>query len=181
MNERRSKGGKTWLAPVAFILLFALLFAGLMVIVASFDRVGDARAKLIEAGVKLEDLTAFHGFWMARAHEFSGTLESIAPLLEAADIGGLDLHGTQVSDLTPLAGLSKLTELWLGNTQAKDLAPLAGLSKLTELDLSFTQVSDLTPLTGLSALTELSLHESQVSDDNPILKQLRNRGVNIIE
>ena len=48
-----------------------------------------------------------------------------------------------------------ITELNLSVTDLTDLTPLAGLSGLQSLDLSSTQVSDLTPLAGLSGLKEL--------------------------
>ncbi|MGQ0611784.1 MAG: leucine-rich repeat domain-containing protein [Paracoccaceae bacterium] len=60
--------------------------------------------------------------------------------------------GTQVSDITALAGLGALTSLYLGDTQVSDIPALAGLTALTRLDLDHTQVLDLRPLRGLHAL-----------------------------
>ena len=57
----------------------------------------------------------------------------------------LDLSGTQVADLAPLAGLTGLQRLGLSGTQVADLAPLAGLTGLQRLDLAGTQVADLRP------------------------------------
>ena len=48
---------------------------------------------------------------------------------------------TQVSDLSPLAGLNNLEGLNLNGTQVGDLSPLAGLNNLTSLRLDSTQVS----------------------------------------
>ena len=81
---------------------------------------------------------------------------------------GLDLSSTQVSDLTPLAGLSNLRHLYLSSTQVSDLTPLAGLSNLQHLYLSSIQVSDLTPLARLSNLQHLGLRNTQVSDLTPL-------------
>jgi GTPase SAR1 family protein len=58
----------------------------------------------------------------------------------------LDISDTQVSDLSPLAGLEPLERLLAPGTQVSDLSPLKGLWRLRELDLSATQVSDLAPL-----------------------------------
>ena len=46
----------------------------------------------------------------------------------------LNLRGTQVSDLAPLARLSALQSLDIDGTQVSDLAPLAGLSALRMLN-----------------------------------------------
>ena len=56
---------------------------------------------------------------------------------------------SDVSDLTPLVGLSNLERLDLTATRTADLTPLAGLSKLKELDLTLTHVVSLKPLAGL--------------------------------
>ena len=42
----------------------------------------------------------------------------------------LDLGGTQVADVTPLAALTSLTTLYLWNTQVADVTPLAALTSL---------------------------------------------------
>ena len=63
----------------------------------------------------------------------------------------LNLSGTMVTDLGPLARLTSLTWLNLGGTQVTDVGPLAGLTKLKTLSLQGTQVTDLAPLAGLQA------------------------------
>jgi Leucine-rich repeat (LRR) protein len=55
--------------------------------------------------------------------------------------GVLDLSGTDISDLAPLAGLTGLHVLYLSGTKVSDLAPLAGLTGLQSLHLSRTKVS----------------------------------------
>jgi hypothetical protein len=78
--------------------------------------------------------------------------------------GVLDLYGTGVSDLTPLAGLTGLHTLHLSRTDVSDLAPLAALTGLQSLYLYGTGVSDLTPLAGLTGLHTLHLSDTSVSD-----------------
>jgi hypothetical protein len=82
----------------------------------------------------------------------------------------LDLSHTQVSDLTPLAGLVRLKALNLSHTQVSDLTPLAGLTGLENLWLHYTQVSDITPLAGLVRLKVLYLYHTQVSDLTPLAR-----------
>jgi internalin A len=87
----------------------------------------------------------------------------------------LDCSSTQVSDLSPLAGLTCLTTLNCSKTQVSDLSPLAGLTSLSVLDCSQTAVSDLSPLKGLASLAELNCEETRVTVLSPLaeLKSLR--------
>ena len=84
------------------------------------------------------------------------------------EVSGVDLHGTQVSDLTPLAKLTSLQYLYVWDTQVSDLTPLAGLQKLERLYVDATEVSDLTPLARLTTLRKLVLNDTQVSDLTPL-------------
>ena len=88
---------------------------------------------------------------------------------------GLELDGTKLDDLSPLAGLTELQELYLGDTQVRDLSPLAGLTKLHRLFLNNTQIRDLSPLAGLTKLERLNLSDTQVQDLSPLagLTELR--------
>jgi hypothetical protein len=76
----------------------------------------------------------------------------------------LSLYWNQISDLTPLAGLTTLYSLDLHNNQVTDLTPLTGLTNLQDLRLSGNQISDLSQLAGLTKLYYLSLSGNRVSD-----------------
>jgi|SRR5690606_21826770 len=80
-------------------------------------------------------------------------------------IGGkivaMDLRGTPVMDLSPLADLP-LRQLFLEETQVSDLSPLAGMP-LEQLYIADTQVTDLSPLAGMS-LQELNLVGTPIED-----------------
>lgn len=80
----------------------------------------------------------------------------------------LDLDGSQISDLRPLASLTMLERLHLSSTQVSDIEPLANLAALQCLDLDDTQVSDLSPLANLTALSWLNLVATPVSDIGPL-------------
>lgn len=80
----------------------------------------------------------------------------------------LDLSGTKIDALDPVAGLVGLEWLWLNRTAVSDLAPLAGLTGLTQLHLNRTGVSDLTPLADLTGLLRLVLDGTGVSDLAPL-------------
>ena len=53
----------------------------------------------------------------------------------------LDLNGTRVVDLTPIAGLPRLEKLDLRETRVTDLGPLSALPTLRRLDLGGTNLS----------------------------------------
>jgi hypothetical protein len=100
---------------------------------------------------------------------------ALAKIKEAkeSDATKLDLRDLQISDLTPLKGLTNLETLWLYKNQISDLSPLKGLTNLKSLDLERNQISDLSPLAGLTNLKWLDLKRNQISDLIP-LAGLRN-------
>ena len=99
----------------------------------------------------------------------SGTkVSDIAPLADLRELEWLDLDGTRVSDLTPIANLASLEWLSLDGTKFSDLTPIANLASLKRLSLEGTEVSDLAPLENLAALEWLDLDGTRVSDLTPI-------------
>jgi hypothetical protein len=88
-------------------------------------------------------------------------VNDLAPLAGLAQLQELHLDGcTGIADLAPLAGLAQLWYLRLnGCPGVADIAPLAGLGQLLGLDLSgCTSVTDLAPLAGVAKLLKLNLH-----------------------
>ncbi|MCG9895570.1 MAG: hypothetical protein MH204_08860, partial [Fimbriimonadaceae bacterium] len=87
----------------------------------------------------------------------------------------LFLWGSDVSDISPLAGLTDLRDLNLPGTKVSDVSALAGLTGLEELGLWDTQVADLSPLKELTALAHLSLRSTPISEIGALalLKGLR--------
>lgn len=72
-----------------------------------------------------------------------------------------------VTDLTPLAGLTKLTDLNIQNNRISDLSPLANLTNLKALHASFNHISDFRPLQGLTGLT-ISYGNQVIIRDKPV-------------
>lgn len=88
----------------------------------------------------------------------------------------LNLAATEVVDLEPLKGLTKLQTLDLsGDAGVSDLEPLKGLTALQSLNLTLTQVADLEPLKGLTKLQSLDLAGTSVANLEPLkgLTELR--------
>ena len=73
-------------------------------------------------------------------------------------------HAHQLIHLQRFPGLRLLS---VSQTDISDLSPLAGLSALQSLDCSETQVSDLGPLAGLSALQSLDCSEDPGERSGP--------------
>ena len=76
----------------------------------------------------------------------------------------LDASNNELTDVTPLAGLTNLTWLDLSHNQLTDVTALAALTQLTKLDVSRNQVTDAHPLAGLSELTTLKLNDNRLTD-----------------
>jgi hypothetical protein len=91
-------------------------------------------------------------------------LTDISAVAGLTKLTSLDLSVTRVSDLSALSGLSELTSLDLNRTLVSDLSELSGLLGLISLDLNSTLVSDLSALSGLFELTSLDLSFTRVSD-----------------
>ena len=98
----------------------------------------------------------------------SNNISDLTPLAGLTNLTRLTLTNTGVSDLTPLAGLTNLTRLSLGDNSIADLMPLAGLANLTRLSLGDNSIADLTPLAGLTNLTDLWLWDNGFSDLTPL-------------
>lgn len=96
-----------------------------------------------------------------------------APKLIIKDISGIETltglrtvaisHG-EISDLTPLAKLEKLTVLRLDYQNIDNIDALTGLTQLKVLSLQENKVSDPSPLAGMEQLEQLSLISNQICD-----------------
>ena len=74
-----------------------------------------------------------------------------------------------ISDVSALVGLTNLTALWVNGNSISDISPLAGLTKLTRLGLSSNSISDISALAGLTNLTLLKLDNNSISDLSPLV------------
>ncbi len=90
------------------------------------------------------------------------------------DIYNYSQDAVSVTDLTPLAGLTKLQELSIP-AEVKSLAPLAGLTELRSLNLetrnrngSYYPLTDISALSGMTKLASLSMGLGDVKDLSPI-------------
>lgn len=84
------------------------------------------------------------------------------------NLKSLDIVGTLIVDITPLANLTTLITLDLSDTMVEDIAPLANLSVLSHLYLRSTPVWDIEPLANLPTLSHLNLEDTEVEDVAPL-------------
>ncbi|MBC1908167.1 LPXTG cell wall anchor domain-containing protein [Listeria innocua] len=80
----------------------------------------------------------------------------------------LIMEGNGVSDLSPIANLSKLRMLRIPGNQISDISALRNLSTLRDLNLSSNLISDISALENLRVIDELYLNNNQISDLSPI-------------
>ncbi|MFN3529282.1 MAG: hypothetical protein ACK417_05115 [Bacteroidia bacterium] len=87
-------------------------------------------------------------------------ISSLEGLGAATELSYLRFGGTQVSDLTPIAGLRKVKYLRLNNTPVTSLAPLAQWTSLTYFNInSVTGITDISPIAGNTSLQEIIMRD----------------------
>jgi eukaryotic-like serine/threonine-protein kinase len=134
-----------------------------------------------------EDEKLLVEYWLERLKDLPVSAER--PLKERLSVRedgrlALDLSGTKVIDLSPLAG-APLGELDVSDSgELTDLAPLRGLN-LVELNISGTAVTDLAALRKMYGLRKLNLADSKVTDLTPLnalrLDDLNLKGTHIFD
>ncbi|MGP6087813.1 leucine-rich repeat domain-containing protein [Antarctobacter jejuensis] len=106
--------------------------------------------------------------WMTWLDLEGTQIADLQPLAPLTQIEKLDLRMTRVTDLSPLSGMRRLRNLYLEGSPVADLSPLAGLTRLKDLWLNGTKVTDLSPLASCKGLQTLSLRRTEVTDLSPL-------------
>ena len=88
---------------------------------------------------------------------FTNAVTDISPLANLTKLVDLNIHTQDISDLTPLSRLTALEELRLAGNSFTDISPLRGLTSLQYLELTGNDLTDITPLSGLTNLMQLDL------------------------
>lgn len=89
-------------------------------------------------------------------------IKSLSGLEKCTNLVLLDVHGNEVADITPLAGLKNLQSLDLSANAVKDIKPLTELVKLQYVQLEDNQVEDIAACKGLKKLSALYLSRNKV-------------------
>jgi len=113
------------------------------------------------------DIAGLHNLFLI---EIEHGIRSLKGLEYAVNLRVLVIDSSEVSDLTPLAGLENLVSLSVVRSEVSDLTPLAGLENLRVLKLYRNRISDIAPLAGLINLEVLTLQQNQIEDVTPLLR-----------
>ncbi len=127
-------------------------------------------AVALSVNEKPEHLTEAHLLACAEIDLYGTGITDLTPIAGLTELRVLGLVDTGVVDLNPVAGLAKLQQLKLNGTGVVDLAPIAGLKQLSRLFLDGTSVADLTPVVGLTELEWLFLMSTDIQDVTPVAK-----------
>ena len=94
----------------------------------------------------------------------------------------LSAFNAGISNLTGLEAAINLRSADLGSNDVSDLAPLAGLSRLGYLYLNDNRVSDVSPLVGMDALRTAHLGGNPLTEEslNVHIPKLREDGVDVV-
>jgi hypothetical protein len=89
-------------------------------------------------------------------------ITSLKGLEYCKNLYSLEMGLQHISDISPLASLTKLKRLELDqNRKISDITPLAGLTELEWLNLSDNMITDISPLLNLTKLKYLNLRYNQ--------------------
>ena len=137
------------------------------------DAIETALGKASGATITTSDMARLTNFEARNANIGDLTGLELATNLTYLDLGDMEVEGrwinsNSVSNLSPLAGLTKLTRLEINDNNISNISPLAGLTNLTELELSSNNITDISPLVSLINLEVLGLGRNSVSDLSPL-------------
>ena len=92
------------------------------------------------------------------------SISDISAVAGLTRLRALSLSANSISDISAVAGLTNLTSLSLYSNSISDISAVAGLTNLTSLMLGWNSISDISAVAGLTKLTSLMLAGSSISD-----------------
>ncbi len=120
-----------------------------------------------------------HAISLKFLHIGRSEVSDLTPLAGLENLQTLKLFDNRISDISPLSGLINMEFLQLQNNQISDLTPLANLQNLRVLHLAGNQISDVSPLSGLTGLQELILGRNFIADFTPLVRLTNLRTLHI--
>ena len=114
-------------------------------------------------------------------------IQSLAGLEYCTNLEILNLSNNQISELSPLSALTKLTTLYLGvdveeypqGNPFKDLSPLANLWSLESLDLQGCGAMDFSVLLSLPSLDFVNAQDTLLQSGDAMVERLEAFGVSV--
>ena len=132
-----------------------------------------ALGKASDTQITVDDMTT-----LTRLVATYKQIQNLEGIQLATGLTQLNIGGNNISDISPLAGLTQLQVLDLsGNVNRRndptynkisDISPLAGLTQLHSVNLDGNNISDISPLAGLTQLHSVNLDGNNISDISPL-------------
>ena len=115
------------------------------------------------------DLTGLEHAINLRRIEIDGTpIGRLEPLANLSKLEFIQFHKCGIVDLRPLSGLTGLVELLLNQNNIVSLEPVAGLTNLRILLVGFNRIMDYSPIAQLTNLKRLQIVGNPGSDYTPL-------------
>ena len=95
-------------------------------------------------------------------------ISDISPLANLTKLEQLEVTGSDVHDISSLVRLTNLRVLQFYSSDISDISPLSGMTKLEKVRFRHSDVEDITPLANLVHLEWLDLASNEVSDLSPL-------------
>jgi hypothetical protein len=96
------------------------------------------------------------------------SITSLEGFQQLINLKKLDISGTEISDLSPLSGITQLNELTLSKTPVVDLGPIGHNANLITLDIQYTKVSSLDSIVALQHLELIKADSSGISQEEAL-------------
>ena len=135
----------------------------------------------LEFAIRLSYLTLGRVYVGGEDNVNRNEISDLSPLSNLTRLTNLNLANNDISDLSPLSNLTNLTRLDLAlNGGISDLSPLSNLTNLTALGLESNSIEVLSPLSNLTRLTDLRLARNYISDLSPLSNLTRLTRLNLV-
>ena len=104
----------------------------------------------------------------------AGHVTSLNGIENCMNLKYLGMSLSRITDLSPMANLKSLVKLQIDqNHNISDISPLAGLTQLEWINMEVNNISDITPLTNLTKMTYLNVMFNPITDISS-LKNMKN-------
>ena len=95
-------------------------------------------------------------------------ISDVSPLANLTKLQQLEFKGSKLNDISSLVHLTNMRVLQFYGIDISDISPLSAMTKLEKVRFRHTDVEDITPLAELFDLGWLDLASSEVSDLEPL-------------
>jgi hypothetical protein len=105
------------------------------------------------------------------------SINSLEGFQQLINLKKLDISGTEVSDLSPLSGITQLNELNVSNTPVVNISPLGQNANLKMLDVQNTKVNSLDSIVGLQHLELIMADSSAITQEEALTFMRANKAL----